>query len=76
MPNSYIASDEIEVGFGNKIALWLFGFLYWGAAGGALAGICVVAGSAPGANVLAWDLFGIGLDMISNAGNGLIGAAP
>lgn len=28
IPNSYIASDEIEVGFGNKIALWLFGFLY------------------------------------------------
>ena len=26
--NSYIASDEIEVGFGNKIPLWLFGFLY------------------------------------------------
>ena len=26
--NSYIASDEIEVGYGNKIPLWLFGFLY------------------------------------------------
>ena len=25
---SYIASDELEVGFGNKIPLWLFGFLY------------------------------------------------
>ncbi|MEJ5168841.1 MAG: 3-dehydroquinate dehydratase, partial [Arcobacteraceae bacterium] len=28
MPNSYIASDSLEVGFGNKIPLWLFGFLY------------------------------------------------
>lgn len=28
IPNSFIASDEIEVGFGNKIPLWLFGFLY------------------------------------------------
>jgi len=26
--NSYIASDEIEIGYGNKIPLWLFGFLY------------------------------------------------
>ncbi len=26
--NSYIVSDDIEVGFGNKIPLWLFGFLY------------------------------------------------
>ena len=26
--NSYIVADEIEVGFGNKIPLWLFGFLY------------------------------------------------
>lgn len=26
--NSYIAADEIETGFGNKIPLWLFGFLY------------------------------------------------
>jgi len=26
--NSYVASDDIEVGFGNKIPLWLFGFLY------------------------------------------------
>jgi uncharacterized protein len=25
---SYIAVDEIEIGFGNKIPLWLFGFLY------------------------------------------------
>src|SRR5574344_2152297 len=26
--NSYIASDSIEVGFKNKIPLWIFGFLY------------------------------------------------
>jgi predicted AAA+ superfamily ATPase len=26
--NSYIASDDLEIGFGNKIPLWLFGFLY------------------------------------------------
>ena len=26
--NSYIASDDLEVGIGNKIALWMFGFLY------------------------------------------------
>jgi uncharacterized protein len=26
--NSYLALDEIEIGFGNKIPLWLFGFLY------------------------------------------------
>ena len=28
MENSYVASDDIEFGFGNKIPLWLFGFLY------------------------------------------------
>jgi len=28
MPNSYVVSDDIEVGSGNKIPLWLFGFLY------------------------------------------------
>jgi len=28
IPNSYIASDDLEVGIGNKIALWMFGFLY------------------------------------------------
>jgi predicted AAA+ superfamily ATPase len=28
IPNSYIISDDIEVGSGNKIPLWLFGFLY------------------------------------------------
>jgi len=26
--NSFIASDDIEIGSGNKIPLWLFGFLY------------------------------------------------
>ena len=26
--NSYVVSDCIEIGFGNKIPLWLFGFLY------------------------------------------------
>jgi len=28
VPDSYIAADDIETGFGNKIPLWLFGFLY------------------------------------------------
>lgn len=28
IPNSYIVADDIEIGFGNKIPLWLFGFLY------------------------------------------------
>lgn len=28
IPNSFVAADDIEVGFGNKIPLWLFGFLY------------------------------------------------
>ncbi len=28
MTNSFVAADDIEVGFGNKIPLWLFGFLY------------------------------------------------
>ena len=28
LPNSYIVADDIEVGVGNKIPLWLFGFLY------------------------------------------------
>jgi predicted AAA+ superfamily ATPase len=26
--NSYLVCDDIEIGFGNKIPLWLFGFLY------------------------------------------------
>ena len=26
--NSFVIADDIEVGFGNKIPLWLFGFLY------------------------------------------------
>ena len=28
LPDSYVAADGIEVGFGNRIPLWLFGFLY------------------------------------------------
>ena len=28
IPNSYVVADDIEVGSGNKIPLWLFGFLY------------------------------------------------
>ena len=28
MPASFIAADGIETGWGNKIPLWLFGFLY------------------------------------------------
>ncbi len=28
MPNSYVVADDIEIGSGNKIPLWLFGFLY------------------------------------------------
>lgn len=28
IPNSFVVLDDIEVGFGNKIPLWLFGFLY------------------------------------------------
>jgi hypothetical protein len=28
VPFSFIAADDIETGFGNKIPLWLFGFLY------------------------------------------------
>ena len=28
LPNSFVVADEIEVGYKNKIPLWLFGFLY------------------------------------------------
>lgn len=28
IPNSYVVSDDIEIGFKNRIPLWLFGFLY------------------------------------------------
>jgi len=28
IPDSYVVADGIETGFGNKIPLWLFGFLY------------------------------------------------
>ncbi|GAB6192352.1 hypothetical protein JCM39068_21010 [Desulfocastanea catecholica] len=26
--NSYVVADDIEVGFKNKLPLWLFGFMY------------------------------------------------
>ena len=28
IPHAYIAADDIEFGFGNKIPLWLFGYMY------------------------------------------------
>ena len=28
LPDSFVAADELPVGLGNKIPLWLFGFLY------------------------------------------------
>jgi len=28
LPNSFVIADDIEIGSGNKIPLWLFGFLY------------------------------------------------
>ncbi|MBQ7678512.1 MAG: hypothetical protein IJT34_01495, partial [Butyrivibrio sp.] len=28
IPNSYLAVDDIETGYGNRIPLWMFGFLY------------------------------------------------
>ena len=28
LPDSFVVNDNTEVGFGNKIPLWLFGFLY------------------------------------------------
>ncbi|MBI4652139.1 ATP-binding protein [Candidatus Desantisbacteria bacterium] len=28
LENAFLALDDIEIGFGNKIPLWLFGFLY------------------------------------------------
>jgi len=28
LPDSYLALDQIETGVGNKVPLWLFGFLY------------------------------------------------
>lgn len=27
-PDSYVAADDIEIGFDRKVPLWLFGFLY------------------------------------------------
>ena len=26
--NSYVVADKIDIGYGNKIPLWLFGLLY------------------------------------------------
>ena len=28
VPDTFVVNDGVEVGFGNKIPLWLFGFLY------------------------------------------------
>ena len=28
VPNSYVVNDDTDVGIGNKIPLWLFGFMY------------------------------------------------
>ena len=28
LPDSYVVNDDVEIGFGSKIPLWLFGFLY------------------------------------------------
>jgi predicted AAA+ superfamily ATPase len=28
VPNSFVVADDIEVGFGAKVPLWMFGFLY------------------------------------------------
>lgn len=28
LPDSFLACDDLEIGYGNKIPLWLFGFLY------------------------------------------------
>ena len=28
LPDSYVVADDLEIGFGNKIPLWLFGLLY------------------------------------------------
>ena len=28
LPDSYVVADGIEIGFGNKIPLWMFGLLY------------------------------------------------
>ena len=28
IPDSFVVNDDVEVGRGNKIPLWMFGFLY------------------------------------------------
>jgi len=29
LPNSFVIADDIKIGSGNKISLWLFGFLWF-----------------------------------------------
>ena len=28
VPSPYVVNDDVEIGIGNKIPLWLFGFLH------------------------------------------------
>ncbi len=28
IPDSFVAADDIQIGFGNRVPLWIFGFLY------------------------------------------------
>jgi len=28
IPNSYVVANDMEIGYGNKIPLWMFGLLY------------------------------------------------
>jgi len=28
IPNSYVVANDLEIGYGNKIPLWMFGFMY------------------------------------------------
>jgi hypothetical protein len=28
LPDSFMVADDIEIGSGNKVPLWLFGFMY------------------------------------------------
>lgn len=28
IPNSYVVANDLEIGYGNKIPLWMFGLLY------------------------------------------------
>jgi hypothetical protein len=29
LPDSYVVADDIEIGYGHKIPLWIFGLIYW-----------------------------------------------